>query len=126
MANGLGIGPKGVAFPFQKREDGFPAPAEAPEIYVASVKQILLTTIGERVMRPGFGSQLKFLLFSPISVETEGRIRAEITRAIRANDSRIDVDDVTFESDDSTITVKITLVTPQAPAFLTIELPKIT
>ena len=54
-----------------------------------SIFTILETRRGERIMRPLFGSNLHYLLFEPVDLETASDIRNEIVSAIRENEDRV-------------------------------------
>lgn len=51
-----------------------------------SIENILLTRVGERVMRPDFGSFLQRFLFEPLHENTAYKIAAEIDRALKQED----------------------------------------
>jgi hypothetical protein len=59
-----------------------------------SVKIILQTAKGERVMRPGFGCGIHALVFSPMNPATEGLAAHEVREALRTWEPRINVVDV--------------------------------
>lgn len=63
-----------------------------------SVKQSIFTILetrkGERVMRPDFGSNLHFLLFEPVDIETANDIRYEIFTSIKDNEDRVTINEV--------------------------------
>ena len=63
-----------------------------------SVKQSIFTILGtrkgERVMRPNFGSNLHFLLFEPIDMETANDIRYEMFSAITQFEDRININEI--------------------------------
>jgi DNA gyrase subunit B len=42
--------PRGVHFPFMKRSDGLPSADTPPDIFASNIKQILLTSFGERCL----------------------------------------------------------------------------
>lgn len=56
------------------------------EAIVTAVENILLTRVGERVMRPGFGSYLEKYLFEPLCEETGYKIGLEVLRALKQDD----------------------------------------
>lgn len=66
---------------------------EDEEAVVTAVENILLTRVGERVMRPEFGSYLEKYLFEPVSEEVGYRIGLEVLRALKQDD-RYDVEKV--------------------------------
>jgi phage baseplate assembly protein W len=85
----------GIAFPFQVTDDHFPLTAERDELADAAIKQILLTELGERVMRPLFGSRLREFLFESIDPILLIAVQAETIRAILDNTNKVRLIDVT-------------------------------
>ena len=68
------------------------------EVLVQSVRTILSTVPGERLMMPLFGSNLKYVLFDPMDEITENVIATEIADAINNWEDRITVTGVEVES----------------------------
>lgn len=64
-----------------------------------SVEIILMTTRGERVMRPEFGCGIRDLVFEPINVGTLALIEADIRESLTLFEPRIDVLEVKVYSD---------------------------
>ncbi len=62
-----------------------------------SIRIILETAPGERVMRPDFGCGIHDLIFSAIDSTTLQRIRSEIENALRQFEARIEVLGVTID-----------------------------
>jgi len=62
-----------------------------------SIRIILETAPGERVMRPDFGCGIHDLIFSAIDSTTLQRIRSEIENALRQYEARIEVLGVTID-----------------------------
>ena len=89
-----------------------------------NLKNLLLTTIGERVNQPEFGSQLKALCFEQIDDELPIRIENEVKRAVSRwlNYLQIQsVETLTRDGDKSKIFVKINYTVGQgAPLNTTI------
>jgi phage baseplate assembly protein W len=56
-----------------------------------SIEIILGTRLGQRVMRPTFGSRLHELVFAPLSAETLGLAERYVTEALGFWEPRIDV-----------------------------------
>ena len=56
-----------IGFPF--RGDGlrFPVPATPPDLFLEMIEQIVFVALGERVMRPSFGSTIYTFLFRPVN-----------------------------------------------------------
>jgi uncharacterized protein len=74
-----------------------------------SIRHILGTGFGERLMRPDFGSGIKDLVFAPSSSATSTRVVDDVRRALALHEPRIDVLEVTAES------------TPERPELLLIR-----
>jgi phage baseplate assembly protein W len=64
-----------------------------------SIRLILETEPGERVMRPDFGCPLRHLLFEPINTNTMGLIKHLVEQALVEWEPRIDVRDVSVAPD---------------------------
>lgn len=64
-----------------------------------SIKTILSTYPGERIMLPEFGSRFKELLFDPMDEDTIDNMEYEIKEALDRWEPRISVDEVTIEED---------------------------
>ena len=69
----------GFKFPFSNLEDGgFLNKSSDLEVIKSGLRQLLLTTRGERVMVPNFGTNLKNYLMEPLDQATLSQIRREI------------------------------------------------
>ncbi|NJO33090.1 MAG: baseplate protein [Rhodospirillales bacterium] len=75
------------------------AMAEHEEDIRQSVRIILETARGERVMRPNFGCGIHDLVFASVDSTTLQRIRSEVEEALRRYEARIDVTEVTIDED---------------------------
>ncbi|HWA89515.1 MAG TPA: GPW/gp25 family protein [Rhizomicrobium sp.] len=62
-----------------------------------SIRIILETAPGERVMRPGFGCGIHDLVFAAMDSTTLQRIRSEIENALRQYEARIEVLSITID-----------------------------
>lgn len=65
-----------------------------------AIRIILLTNKGERMMRPGFGSELFRLQFAPNDASTAGRARRYVQEALAFWEPRIEVIEVTAGVDE--------------------------
>jgi uncharacterized protein len=75
-----------------------------------SLKILLLTALGQRVMRPDFGSQAPRMVFAPGSVQYLGLLENSIREAVRDWEPRIDLEEVSAEVnplDETQVTVQI-------------------
>ncbi|UJP41049.1 GPW/gp25 family protein [Cellulomonas palmilytica] len=66
-----------------------------------SIRVVLLTAPGERLMRPQFGCRIWDLLFEPITANLLGLISQAVRDALAQWEPRIVVDDVTPLQDDA-------------------------
>jgi hypothetical protein len=85
--------------------------AEEPDYdaYIRSlIRHLLLTTPGERIMRPQFGAGIRRLVFAPISDATAMLARAMVYEALtRWLAPVIAVDQVTLTAGTETLTVNV-------------------
>jgi phage baseplate assembly protein W len=75
----------------------------------ASIRMILSTIPGERVMRPEFGCRMWSLIFAPLTAGTLGQIEQYVREALDRWEPRIDVDRVIAVADQESAEVKIEL-----------------
>lgn len=110
--------PAGGARVFLGRGFGFPvAPLAArgfplvdgPEKVEQSIRIILETEAGERLMRPDFGCGLRRFLMRPNSVELRALLAREVARALARWEPRIELEDVRADAGDdpSVVLVRI-------------------
>jgi uncharacterized protein len=78
---------------------GLVATAEYEEDIRQSIRIILETAKGERVMRPDFGCGIHDLVFEAIDTTTLQRIRSEVDDALRRYEARIDVLEISPDED---------------------------
>ena len=63
-----------------------------------SIRIIIETAPGERVMRPDFGCGIHELVFAPMDSETLQRVRSVIEEALRRYEARIEVIEVNVDA----------------------------
>lgn len=110
---------QGLAFPPRVAADGRLAWSTGEQNVRESIRLILLTEPGERLMREGFGCGLRQFLFEPNSVATRQLIRERIVEAIGRWEPRVRLVDVAVEADPDNprlvaITILFRLVATQA------------
>jgi phage baseplate assembly protein W len=66
-----------------------------------SLHILLMTAVGDRVMRPRFGTQAERLLFAPGSVRYLRLLETTVREAVRDWEARVDLDGVVAEADAS-------------------------
>lgn len=99
MKNFLG---KGLAFPVRPDGRGRIEWAANARSIADSVRLILGTAPGERVMRPDFGCAIHDLVFHPVNANTCATIVLHVTQALRKWEFRIDDVSVTAYPDPDT------------------------
>lgn len=85
---------RGLAFPLGVRHNGALSTAEGPAKLEQAMRIILTTYLGERPMRPNFGSRLRDFLFDGVSPDSVSAVAAEVWRALDSCEPRVRVDNV--------------------------------
>jgi phage baseplate assembly protein W len=91
----------GWAFPVGLALDDEVALVADAEDVRQSIRIILETDPGERVMRPDFGAGLRRLLFEPITTNTLAMVQHRVEDALVTWEPRIDVLDVVVSADEA-------------------------
>ena len=95
-----------IGFPFRIDGHGRTAGATDDAHIRQMIEQLLFTSPGERVNRPEFGTGVMQLLFAPNSEEIAAATEFMIQGALQQYlGELIQVDDVSVESDDSTLRI---------------------
>lgn len=93
----LGVG---IKFPFQTNFSGGIALSCHEEDIKESIRIILGTSKGERLMRPDFGCGIHNLVFAPINTSTEGLIIHHIREALILFEPRLELLKVDVSKDE--------------------------
>jgi hypothetical protein len=97
-----------LRFPFQLDARGLTATATEEEYIRGLIEQVLLTSPGERVMRPDFGSGLLQLVFAPNSPELAATTQFLVQGALQQwLGHLITVESAEIEALDSTLRVTV-------------------
>jgi phage baseplate assembly protein W len=100
--------PKGFDVPFRLYLEGnSPNTVEGNDALDRSIRTIVLTFPGERVYRPTFGSTARGGIFDSMTEVTAVQISDSIRRAISDWEPRVDVQDILFELEETTIYLTI-------------------
>lgn len=110
---------QGLSFPPRIGPDGRLAWSAGEQNVRESIRLILLTAPGERLMRERFGCGIREFLFEPNTVTTRELLRQRIIRTIGRWEPRVRVQEVTVESDPAdarlaVVTIYFQLVASQA------------
>ena len=90
---------QGLGFPPRVGADGRLAWSEGEDNVRESIRLILLTEPGERLMREEFGCGLRRYLFEPNTATTRALIKERIQNSLTRWEPRVRVDDVSVEPD---------------------------
>jgi len=101
------IQPVDLAIPFQITNTQTPRFSEGLETLGASIYAILSTTPGERPYRPFFGSWLRRYVFMNLDTANSLRARSEIRRAVRQWEPRVEVLNVSFAIQESSLALTV-------------------
>lgn len=93
----------GLNFPVKTDARGQIVLVTGAEDIEQSIRIILSTRPGERVMRPTFGCRAHELLFEPRSAATASLLQEYVHQALRMWEPRIDVQQVSVSNDNSQV-----------------------
>jgi phage baseplate assembly protein W len=117
---------RGWAFPLAVAPDDQVMMVADAEDVRQSIRLILETDPGERVMRPDFGAGLRQMLFEPINTNTLAVIQHHVVDALVKWEPRIDVRDVIVSAIDASsgrLAIKIDYVIRSTNTFYNLVYP---
>ena len=88
---------RGIAFPMRVDQSGSIATSSGAGDIDSSIRMILTTAPGERLMRPAFGCKIWELLFEPINANTLGLMSEAVKEAISRWEPRVTLEDVRLD-----------------------------
>ena len=91
---------RGISFPMRVDQSGSIVTSAGYEDIDSSIRMILTTAPGERLMRPQFGCRIWELLFEPINANTLGLMGVAVREALGQWEPRVDLDDVRLRPGD--------------------------
>ncbi|HMV66290.1 MAG TPA: GPW/gp25 family protein [Myxococcota bacterium] len=94
----LGVG---VPFPLRPDADGVVTWVRYEEAIERSIRDVLLTSPGERLMLPDYGAGLRELVFAPNNSATHSLAARQVREALLRWEPRIDVEDVLVTASDA-------------------------
>ena len=97
----------GWAFPVRPGPGGGIARVEGDEAVRRSVLLIMATSLGERTMRPGFGTPVPDMVFDPAGPRTLGRARFYVRGALERFEPRIRVERVETHIDGLRLVIEV-------------------
>ena len=90
---------RGISFPMRVDQSGAIALTSGANDIDASLRMVLITAPGERLMRPKFGCRIWDLLFEPINANTIGLMAEAVRDAVSQWEPRVHLEDVEIEPD---------------------------
>ena len=88
---------RGVMWPMRVDQSGSIAMTSGVDDLNSSIRMVLSTAPGERLMRPKFGCEIWELMFEPINANTLGLMAQAVYRALGQWEPRIAVEDVVID-----------------------------
>ena len=98
---------KGFAFPLRTTPRGGVADSGQTQKIRESIRMILGTQVGERVMQPDFGSNLRELTFAPNTPATASLARHYVEEALMRWEPRITLEEVAVRNELSTAALQV-------------------
>jgi len=106
--------------PILPRDNGNPNTANwnfdlSQDLYIieSSLKNLLITTKGERVMQPTYGTRLRYLLFEPNTSGIQAMVQAEIVEALNQWEPRIVLASVRVVPEGRDVKVEVVVMSKQ-------------
>ena len=99
MSDGADFIGRGILWPLRVDQSGSIALGSGPDDINASIRMVIITAPGERVMRPQFGCRIWELLFEPINANTLGLMSEAVRDAVSQWEPRVELEDVNVEPD---------------------------
>lgn len=90
---------RGISFPLGVDQSGSISTSTGGDGIDSSLRMVLMTAPGERVMRPNFGCKIWDLLFEPINANTLGLMGEAVREAVGRWEPRVTLEDVRVEPD---------------------------
>tara|TARA_R110001583_G_scaffold8932_1_gene42128 strand:- start:12116 stop:12538 length:423 start_codon:yes stop_codon:yes gene_type:complete len=81
----------GVSFPVVEGVGGFFAKTDGAQTTMSGLKQLLLTSKGERVMNPEFGTSLRKSVFEPFTSDLMASLKSEIRFSINKYHPEVEI-----------------------------------
>lgn len=100
---------RGFSWPLEVDHTGAIRLTDGLEDLDRSIRVILLTAPGERLMRPEFGCRIWDLVFEPVNANLLGLIAEAVRDALAQWEPRIEVEDVRPVQDDDAALVRIAI-----------------
>lgn len=100
---------RGLVIPIAKWSGGYFSTRTTKDLIKSSIRMILLTRLGERVMLPEFGSRLHELVFEPMSDVLAQLAKAYVIEAIQRWEPRVILQKVTIVPNEAANTFSVAM-----------------
>tara|TARA_R110000765_G_scaffold181112_1_gene287084 strand:+ start:221 stop:637 length:417 start_codon:yes stop_codon:yes gene_type:complete len=81
----------GLAFPVERGLGGFFTKTDGAQTTMSGLKQLILTSKGERVMRPNFGTSLRESVFENMTPSKISNLKQELMSAVNKYHPEVDI-----------------------------------
>lgn len=124
MTTGASFLGTGVGFPFRLNKNGEVFSSSFEDSIEESIKIILSTKPGERVMRPEFGCRIHELMFAPNTTDTHNLAIYFVTEALKRWENRILIKEVTVhKTSDTAIDINVNYQIRDTNSFYNLVYP---
>lgn len=124
MVTGASFLGTGVGFPFRVNKNGEIFASSFEDSIEESIKIVLSTKPGERVMRPDFGCRIHELMFAPNTTDTHNLAIYFVTESLKRWENRILIKEVTVhKTSDTAIDININYQIRDTNSFYNLVYP---
>lgn len=118
---------RGPGLPQEGTDTIEPPEKEDVELIFDSVRAIVMTGLGERLLEPEFGSRVRELVFEPLSQVFEYKVHEYLTQALRQFEPRCRIVSVQFRymESEAHITYTLEMIQLGYTAQDTVKMPRI-
>jgi len=95
----------GANMPFLGGKEGIMSRQSNERLIRNDLLQLLLTSPGERVMRPTFGSGIRSFMFEQMDDIGLERLKSNIINSVQEFEKRVSLSDVVFNRNDNTLSI---------------------
>jgi uncharacterized protein len=115
--------PRGFSLPFRIGAGGGVAMEGGAEKLKENLIHILLTDIGERVMRRAYGGGVRALLHDPNNDALRAIVQRQIAKAIAENEPRVQVQSVVASQHGATLVAELRYVVRESRQLQAVTIP---
>jgi len=98
---------RGFSFPFRVGANEFPVSTSEESLVADSIKQLLITNLGERLMRPTYGIGALGYVFEHNDPLLASNVRSDVARVISKHEPRAQVQSTDVIRDKSSLVVQV-------------------